>query len=145
MQEQSFRDLNEDELDWLAAQRDRVEVLFAGNAEALAEYQTDPGKLAVIRAVLNAKAFRPDQTFELQGLGVIFGDVLASQLGMQWRVLEDELGASPCLVLPGTSIVLFPQTMISKRIERGEELEVLDLLNEIVSKVEEILAKGGAG
>jgi methyl coenzyme M reductase subunit C-like uncharacterized protein (methanogenesis marker protein 7) len=35
--------------------------------------------------------------------------------------------------------------MISKRIERGEELEVLDLLNEIVSKVEEILAKGGAG
>lgn len=138
MQPESFRDLTEDELDWLAAQRGRVEALLAGNADALAEYETDAGKLAVIRAVLNAGAFRPDQTFELQGLGVIFGDVLASQLGMQWRVLEDDQGVSPCLVLPDTSIVLFPQTMISKRIERGEELDVLDLLDGIIAKVEEI-------
>jgi hypothetical protein len=100
MQPESFRELNEDELDWLAAQRGRVEALLAGNAEALAEYESDAGKLAVIRAVLNARAFRPDQTFELQGLGVIFGDVLASQLNMQWRVLEDQQGISPCPCSP---------------------------------------------
>jgi len=46
------------------------------------------------------------------------------------------------LVLEGTSIILFPQTMISKRIERGEEVDVFDLFNGIVAKVEELRAKG---
>jgi hypothetical protein len=32
--------------------------------------------------------------------------------------------------------------MISKRIERGEQLDVLDLLDNIVAKVEQICARG---
>jgi hypothetical protein len=142
MTSQTFRDLRQDDIDWLAAQRGRIEALLEGNSDALAKYQTDPGKLGVIRAVLEAKAFQPDQTSELQGLGVILGDVLSSQLKMDWRMVEDEHGASPCLVLKGTSIVLFPQTMISKRIERGEQVDVFGLFNAIVAGVEEIRAKG---
>jgi hypothetical protein len=137
-----FRDLEQDDLDWLAGQRSRIEALIEGNTDALTKYQTNAGKLGVIRAVLDAKAFRPDQTYELQGLGVILGDALTDQLGMVWRMVEDEHGTSPCIVLQGTSIVLFPQTMISKRVERGEQVDVFDLFNGIVAKVEELRSRG---
>jgi hypothetical protein len=139
---QVFRDLGQDDLDWLAGQRSRIEALIEGNTDALTKYQTNAGKLGVIRAVLDAKAFRPDQTYELQGLGVILGDALADQLGMAWKMVEDEHGTSPCVVLQGTSIVLFPQTMISKRVERGEQVDVFDLFNGIVAKIEELRSKG---
>jgi uncharacterized protein DUF3806 len=139
---QSFRDLGQNDRDWLGGQRRRVEALIEGNADAVAKYKTNVGKLGVIRAILDAKAFRPDQTYELQGLGVILGDALASQLGMDWKMVEDKHGTSPCLILQGTSIVLFPQTMISKRIERGEEVDVFDLFDGIVAKVEELRSKG---
>jgi hypothetical protein len=61
---------------------------------------------------------------------------------MNWRMVEDEHGASPCLVLSETSIVLFPQTMISKRVERGEQVDVLALFNAIAAGVEEARAQG---
>lgn len=140
--DQTFRDLGKNDLDWLAAQRGKIETLIEDQADAHAKYQTDAGKLGIIRALLDAKVFRSDQTFELRGLGIILGDVLAGQLGMKWKMVEDQHGASPCLVLEGTSIILFPQTMISKRIERGEEVDVFDLFNGIVAKVEELRAKG---
>jgi hypothetical protein len=139
---QSFRDLDRSELDWLASQRGRVEALIEGNVDALAKYETAAGKLGVIRAVLEARVFRADQTFELQGLGIILGDALARELTMSWKMVEDEHGTSPCLVLQGTSIVLFPQTMISKRIERGEEVDVFDLFNVVAAKIGELRSKG---
>jgi hypothetical protein len=61
---------------------------------------------------------------------------------MDWQMVEDEYGVSPCLVLKGTSIVLYPQTMISKRIERGEEVDVFDLFDGVVAKLEELRSAG---
>jgi hypothetical protein len=61
---------------------------------------------------------------------------------MTWMMVEDQDGTSPCLVLDGTSIVLYPQTMISKRIERGESVDVFDMFNGVAAKVAELRAKG---
>ena len=57
-------------------------------------------------------------------------------------MMDDCYGTSPCLVLKGSSIILFPQTMISKRIEQGEEVAILDLFLDLVAKVEELHSKG---
>jgi hypothetical protein len=141
-EDQTFRDLGQNDLNWLAGQRALVEALIEDNPDAVAKYRTNPGKLGVIRAVLDAKAFRRDQISQLQGLGIILGDALAGELGMKWKMVEDRQGVSPCLVLEGTSIVLFPQTMISKRIERGEGVDVFELFNGIVEKVEELRSNG---
>jgi len=138
---QTFRDLGQADLDWLSAQRRRIEALLEGNSDAQAKYQTSAGKLGVIRAVLEAKAFRAEQTFELQGLGIILGDALAKELGMKWMMVEDAHGTSPCLVLAGTTIVLYPQTMISKRIERGETVDVFEMFNGVAAKVAELRVK----
>jgi uncharacterized protein DUF3806 len=139
-EDQSIRELGQDDHDWLAAQRQRAEALLDDSSRAA--YQSIPGKLGLITAILEAKAFQPDQTFELQGLGLILGDALAARLGMEWKMMEDKYGVSPCLVLGGTSIVLFPQTMISKRIERGETVDILPMFGGIVAKIEELQAKG---
>jgi hypothetical protein len=139
-EDQTVRELDREDFDWLAALRAKAEAFLDGSLRAA--YQGIPGKLGLISAILEADAFRPDQTFELQGLGIILGDALAAHLGMEWRMMEDQYGTSPCLVLNGTSIILFPQTMISKRVERGETVDVLPLFDGIVAKIEELRGKG---
>ena len=135
---QHFRPLEQTDWDWLTSQRKPTERLLEQNSDARAKYQTSAGKLGVIHAVLDGGFVGPDQSFELQGLGIILGDVLARELGMSWRMVDDEYGVSPCLIVEGTSIVIYPQTMISKRIENGETVDVFDLFNFIAAKVDEL-------
>ena len=40
---------------------------------------------------------------------------------------EDPHGRDPALTRPGTSMLVFPMTSISKRIERGEQVDVRQL------------------
>src|SRR5215475_3425931 len=71
------------------------------------KYQTAPGKLGLIRAVLRANVFKPTQTYELQCLGIVLGDAFVQELKMEWVVVEDGSGRDPAVRLPGTSIILF--------------------------------------
>jgi hypothetical protein len=57
-------------------------------------------------------------------------------------MVEDEYGHDPAIRLPGTSIILSPLTMISKRIERGEEVDVFDLFNRVAAEVEKLRKEG---
>ena len=44
------------------------------------------------RAILDAKAIQPEQTYELQSLGIVLGDAFVQELGMVWAMVEDEHG-----------------------------------------------------
>lgn len=90
-------------------------------------YETLEGKLSLIEAILGNNWIKGDETWKLQSLGIAFGDSLAQELGMQWVTVEDEYGRDPALHDHGTTIVLFPLTSISKRIERGETVDVREL------------------
>ncbi len=140
--DQRFRDLDDEDRKWLSDQRSTVEKLLIGNPDAQRKYQTSAGKLGSIRAVLESGIFRSDQTFELQGLGIILGDALSAEMGLVWKMVEDQYGTSPCLVAEGTSVLLYPQTMISKHIERGETVDVFDLFNWVCGQIEDLKAKG---
>jgi hypothetical protein len=83
--------------------------------------------LRVIQAIVDSAGLKADQTFELQALGVALGDVLAAQLGLEWIALQDELGRSRALRFGETDVVLFPVTMISKRVEAGLPVSVEEL------------------
>ena len=61
---------------------------------------------------------------------------------MEWVMVEDEHGRDPAVRLPRTSTILFPLTMISKPIERGEKVDVFDLFNGVAAKVEEMQRQG---
>jgi hypothetical protein len=85
-------------------------------------------KLAVIQTVLDNGWATAEQTWNLQALGVVFGDILAELLEIPWVMVEDEYGRDPALLLRAGPVLAFPLTMISRRVESGERVDVTDLL-----------------
>ena len=96
----------------------------------------------LIDTILQNKWIAPDQTLKLQCLGVTFGDALAQKLGLRWVAVEDKYGRDPALTLEGTSILVFPLTSISKRVERGEEVEVYGLFEDACRTIERLRREG---
>lgn len=120
----------------LRDQRAVVEALLAD--EDSGKYERPAGKLGLIRAILSENTFKPNQTYELQCLGVVLGDAFVQELKMEWVIVEDGYGRDPAVRLPGTTIILFPLTMISKRVERGEKVDVFDVFNWAAAEVDEL-------
>ncbi|MGX6449366.1 DUF3806 domain-containing protein [Patulibacter sp. S7RM1-6] len=99
-------------------------------------------RLGTLAAILDQAGLRPDQTAELQALGVVLGDAIAAKAGGTWVEVTDEYGTDPALALGGDlDAVVFPQTMISKRIEGGETVD-LETLYGLLTHAE--AAAGGA-
>ena len=111
----------------LREQRELVQELarrHVGTALSLGRSLDD---LRVIQELLDKKIFTPDQTYELQALGVALGDVIATQLDLHWVAVEDELGRSRALQWGEGEDLVFPVTMISKRVEVDLRFRVVDL------------------
>lgn len=110
---------------------DRQRAIVA--AEAKSRYGTPAltgtvSDLRVLQKLIDDMAFKKDQTYELQSLGVVFGDVLVSELPLRWVMVTDEFGTDPTLRLKNTTLQVNALTMISKRVERGERVDLADLL-----------------
>lgn len=84
--------------------------------------------LPVLQRLIDDKVFSKAQTYELQSLGVAFGDVLASELPLRWVMVTDEYGTDPTLRLKKTTVQINALTMISKRIEKDEGVNLSELL-----------------
>lgn len=131
MADQTILPLTESDLNRLEEQRAVVtRHLSEGSLE---NYKTAAGKLGTLRALLNAKVFTPEHTYELQSMGVVLGDVFVQDMGFHWIVVQDEYGRDPAIKYQGTSVLVFPLTMISKRVERGETVDVFDLYNGVAA------------
>jgi len=106
------------------------------------QYDTTEGKLSLLQGILDNGYYQKNQTMELQSLGVTFGDALQQTLDLEWVEVEDEYGVDPALrhrdVVTYKNILLFPLTMLSKRIENGETVDVGDLFRNICDQIKEI-------
>lgn len=122
----------------LDEQRAVVRRFLGDDAETLRKFETPAGKLGALRAILEQNVFAAHQTRELQCLGIVLGDVFVEKMGWEWVIVQDEHGRDPGVRVPGTSTILFPMTMISKRMERGEEVDVFGLFNATVAEVEKL-------
>ena len=69
------------------------------------------------------------------------GDICVQDLGFKWIQVEDETDTDPALQFQDTSLIIFPLTMISKRIERGETVDIYDLYESLKEKVKEIISE----
>jgi Domain of unknown function (DUF3806) len=56
-------------------------------------------------------------------------------------IVEDEHGRDPAIRYAETSVILFPLTMISKRIESGERVDVFDLYNGMAERAGELIGR----
>jgi len=85
--------------------------------------------LAILQRLIDDSVFNKSQAYELQSLGVAFGDVLSSALPLHWVMITDEYGTDPTLRYKKTSVNVNALTMISKRVERGERVSLSELLH----------------
>lgn len=92
--------------------------------------------LPVLQKLIDDHVFNKSQTYELQSLGVVFGHVLTSEFPLKWVMISDEYGTDPTLRFKSTTVNLNALTMISKRIERNEPVNLLEL----VGKTRDVLS-----
>jgi len=93
--------------------------------------------LGLLQRMLDERVVKPDQTRELQAMGLIMGDILAAELNLHWVIYEDKLGRSRALRDGSTANYLFPMTMISRRQEAGNNRSVV----QIYQKAYDIMAE----
>lgn len=117
--------LHPDDQARLVAAREWIKGHFVEDPDAT--YAPLEAKLRVIATIIESGWIEPHETWKLQALGVAFGDALAQQLELDWVTVEDEYGRDPALNWPGTAIYSYPLTSISKRVERGERVDVHQL------------------
>lgn len=109
---------------------------FLADDDSRSKFQSAAGKLGTLRALLDQKAFQPTQTYELQCMGVVLGDAFVQEMGMEWVIVEDKHGSDPAVRLPGTSVLIYPITMISRRVEQRQTVDVFDLFNGVADEIE---------
>jgi Domain of unknown function (DUF3806) len=122
-----FTELSDSDRARLDRQR-AVVATFARQKYGTAGLTKTAADLPVLQRLIDDNAFNKTQTYELQSLGVAFGDVLASELPLSWTMVTDEYGTDPALRYKDKPVNINALTMISKRIERGEAVNLLQLL-----------------
>jgi Domain of unknown function (DUF3806) len=132
--------LHPDDQDRLVAARDWIKGHYVNDPEG--SYAPLEGKLHVVGTILESGWIAADETWKLQALGVAFGDGLAQELMLDWVTVEDEFGRDPALNWPGTSIYSYPLTTISKRVERGESVDVRQLFDSACKLLSEMAYSG---
>jgi len=112
---------------FMAAQRAKVETL----ANQLGQQLTGiPERdLATLQRILELGLIAPDDTLQLQALGVVLGDLFATELNMNWIVYRDPAGRTRALQYGTSEVFLFPVTMISRRWEVGHQRPVADIFD----------------
>ena len=73
---------------------------------------------------------------DVLAIGAAFGEAIAKRAGLKWVMVFDEYGLDFGLQKPMTSLVCFPLSMILKRVEQGEKLNLIRLIAETAKLME---------
>ena len=105
------------------------------DAGARHQYQTVEGKLRLLDTIIRSSWVEATETWKLQSLGITFGDALREKMELRWVAVDDEYGRDPALRDKGTALLIFPMTTISKRVERGETVNVRELFDQACQSI----------
>ena len=104
------------------------------------------GDLALIQRVLDQGLVEREATYTLQALGLAFGRAFLNEFpDYDWWMVEDEFGRDPAIRYKETSLLVFPMTMISKRVEDGEHVDVGELFDGLAKQLAELIQEGVYG
>jgi hypothetical protein len=109
-------------------QRQREVIAEAAKRYGMGPLTGSKADLPILQKLIDQRVFKKSQQHELQSLGVVFGDVLSNELPLRWVMVTDEYGTDPTLQFKKTTVQINALTMISKRIERDEHVDVSELL-----------------
>ena len=94
--------------------------------------------LRLLQALLDQELIDRENSQGLQAMGVVLGDHLKKEEGLTWIVYSDKYGRSRALAVPKQDEVIFPITMISRRAEVGNTVDVNEIYNKAQAAVAEI-------
>jgi hypothetical protein len=99
--------------------------------------------LMLIQKLLDAGTVEREATYTLQALGLAFGKVFIEEnADYDWWMVQDEFGRDPAIRYKRSSLLAYPRTMLSKRLEDGEPVNVTELFDGLCRKMEELVEKG---
>jgi hypothetical protein len=99
--------------------------------------------LLLIQRVLDQGVVEPEATYTLQAFGLAFGRAFLNEFpDYDWWMVEDEHGRDPAIRYKESSLLIFPMTMISKRVEDGEPFDVPELFDELAKQLAELIQEG---
>jgi hypothetical protein len=99
--------------------------------------------LALLQELLDSGTIEREATYTLQALGLAFGRTFVNEHeGYDWCMVEDEYGRDPAIRYQQSTLLAFPRTMLSKRIENGEPLDVTDLFDGLSRRMRELVEQG---
>lgn len=92
---------------------------------------------AILQAIVDKPLLTKQQTWELQALGLCFGDALIDHIpGLKWALVTDEYGTDPTLRFKDTTTQFNALTMISKRVEDGREVDLAHIAQWLVDFID---------
>ena len=111
-----------------SAQREWVSQLAKEKLGQSIRQNTDD--LATLQRIIQQGLIEADESYRLQALGVVLGDLFVQELGLVWKIYEDEQGRSRAACAPNTDECLFPITMLSRRLEVGLKSDVAGIYHQ---------------
>jgi len=99
--------------------------------------------LALIQRVLDRGLVEREATYTLQAFGLTFGRIFLNEFpDYDWWMVEDEYGRDPAIRYKETTLLVFPMTMISKRVEDGEHVDLNELFDGLAKQLAELIQEG---
>ena len=96
-----------------------------------------------LHTMLGEGPYTSDAEEELKTFGIVFGHVLARELGLRWVVYRDDQGSDFALQYQETELFVFPVDMLIKRLEEGEDIGEINL-EAMLENLREALAEEAA-
>lgn len=97
--------------------------------------------LYYLQKIVDKQLIAKQDTYDLQALGVVLGDVMAKNLSLKWVVVEDRYGRNRALRFENSENLFFPITMISRRVHSGMDVDVRALYKETEQTVKALTYK----
>jgi len=126
MDDQGIKPLDNSELTMSKRQRDEIQKLVRENFGPI-QLKGDTSELYLLQKLLDKQLIDKDDTFGLQAVGVVLGDIMAKNLYLNWVSFEDQYGKSRALQYKETDHLLYPVTMISRRYQNDLPCDINQL------------------
>ena len=123
----------------LSTQRREMEDLIARRLGIL-RLKGDASDLKILQSLIERKVMQSADVRQWQGMGIVFGDILAKEFRLHWVSYEDDRGTSKALRWRKTGNYVFPVTIFSKRVQFTEKIDVNAIYNKIEADIERFKA-----
>lgn len=123
----------------MSRQRGEVKDLISRHLGIMA-LRGNSDDLPVLQQLVEKRVVKDDDVEVWQAIGVVIGDLMADEFDLHWVRVEDEYGVSKALQLQDTMNFVFPVTLLSKRIQFGQKIDIPAIYEKLRADIESFKA-----